>query len=222
MCGTAALVLGSCCDDTTQPCTPWLREGETYRVELVSHFEVQNDNDPDLEVPYTGYEIDEETCGDALDLAVGSVVSMTAHEGTKRNQPEKCVGGGCFHRRATAQVDGVLVENDEPRLPHPVGSEEFYSRFVGSINGDCRITYDIGIAKIEQRYIERTEQPVPTDYMLFRSVVVDPASAEACRPFVASSSRNICWDSWYVHIRDAEDNLISTDLAGSGLGEAGS
>lgn len=220
-CGVVLVAHGSCCsDEPTVPCTTWLREGETYRAELVGHFDIENDDDPDLEYPYPGYQRHEETCGDALDLDVGSIVSLTAREKTKRNQPESC-DGGCFHRRATAQIAGVVVERDEPRLPHPVGSEEFYARFVASIGDQCRVVYDVGLARIEPIFIQESSQPIPTDYMLFRSVIVAPDFDGACRAFVAMSERNLCWDSWFVRVRDSTGELISRDLASSRSHDAG-
>lgn len=205
-----ALSMTSCCEAASEPCTPWLREGETYRVELLSHFDSQDDDSPRPVFPYENYNAHEQSCGTG-DLEVGSLLLLTAHEETKRNQPAYCEGD-CFHHRATAEVDGVSVEEDLPRLPHPVGSDEFYGRSIAMLGENCQVTYDIGLAAVGQYFIEHSDEPVETNYMLFRSITIDPTFADACRAFIPVSDLGLCWDSWSVNVRDPNGDLLSMSL----------
>jgi hypothetical protein len=124
---------------------------ERYRVELVAHVDNVHDHDPYQPVPYSGYRSGEESCGANLDLVEGSTVYLTAGAKMEPDGPKKCTGG-CYNRRATAEVDGVSVSGAASSFPRSVGSDAFFARFVATIE-NCEVTYDIGIAAVEQRFM---------------------------------------------------------------------
>lgn len=225
LCGLAAvlavLCVGSCCEEPTEPCLPWVAEGETYRVELVQRFESLYDDDPYHPQPYSGYRTHSRPCGRGLDLDEGSVVHVTAEEKIRGLVESKCVGG-CYYRRASFDVENVVLTVDDVAGTRSVGNDDFSDRFGAKIGGDCDATYTIGISALRVPFVE-SNQYIATDHVLYRGLIVgdlDACDAEGSQ----AAELHECWDSWAVRIWDSRGNLISRDLppklSDAGTGDA--
>jgi hypothetical protein len=71
----AALQASACvCTEPKDPCLTWLVDGETYKVELVKHYEGVDKNAFQPATPYNRYQYPELTCGVGLDLREGSIL----------------------------------------------------------------------------------------------------------------------------------------------------
>jgi hypothetical protein len=216
-----AAIASGCCEEPTRPCLPWAVQGETYSVELVQHFETHTD-DFEQPLPYERYRLPEHTCGDGLDIGVGSTLQMRAAEKVTEDDRQACVGG-CYYLRADAKIDGV-VRNAGSGASRGVGPYDFSDQFEAMIGGACTGVYTIGIATVEPSFIAEADQPALTDHVLFRELIgVRPDIAACDAPGSELAKEGSCWDTWFVRIRDASGKLITKDLeaAEAGGGDGG-
>lgn len=209
-------MLSACCEEPTKPCLPWLEAGETYRVELVQHFDTRYDTDFNKPVPHSGYRKPDRTCGSDLDLAEGAVVTLKAGDKLEDSDHQKCVGG-CYFRRAIPTIDNV-DRVGEAQQGRDIGGYEFSDQFAARVGDSCLAQYTIGIEGVLPHFIEESDEYVATDYMLYRALVTPEYDAcLAPGSEIAESGR--CWDSWAVRISDSQGRMITRDLpAKPGMG----
>jgi hypothetical protein len=202
----AALLTGACCEAPKTPCLSWLEDGETYRVELVQHFDADESVFGSGVAPYDRYSHPERTCGRGLDLDVGSVMRVTAEEKVHGDGRRGC---SCNYRRAGVEIEGVVRTANVPQ-GRSIGPYDFSDQFGATIGGDCDVSYTIGIARVEESFLAASDQHVATDHILYRKLVIDDVEACAAEGSQAAETR-VCWDNWAVRVWDSTGTLITTD-----------
>ena len=216
-----ALSIDGCCEGPAKPCLAWLEAGEVYRVDLVQRFDTQYD-DGLGPLPYERYQVPDRSCGSGLDLEEGSSLTMAVGEKTEGDGRNQLCEGGCYYRRAIPSVQGV-VRLDGSLETRDLGDFAFSDRFQAAVgDGDCMGAYTIGIARVDESFLEFSDEYVATDHMLYRGIAT--ANPEAC---VVSGSQitevGRCADSWAVRIFDSEGREVTRDLPprDPGAGDAG-
>jgi hypothetical protein len=200
----------ACCEDLKEPCLPWLEAGETYRVELVQHFEYIEHPNPfyDQPVPYELFRTPDRSCGQQFDLDVGTVIHMGVGEKVRGDGRQAC--GGCYYRGAITEIDGVERTLDIQDGGRGIGDYRFSEQF-RAVLGGCEVTYTIGIAAVMPRFIAEGGQFVATDHMLYRELVMGDLEACAAAGLEVNENHR-CWDSWAVRVWDSEGTLMTKDL----------
>jgi hypothetical protein len=202
-----AWLTGSCCEEPTKPCMPWAVEGETYTIEVRERFDNRYDGDPYTPLPYGRYPT-ERPCGDSLDLAPGSMLSLRPTNRVDGDGRTACTGG-CYYLDAEVEIDGVVRTNDLPDGRH-VGNHELSTRFGANIRENCSAGYTIGIAQVAEHFIQESDQGVSTGHMLYREIVGE--LPDCVTPGSEIEIEGRCWDTWAVRIWDSKGNLITKDL----------
>jgi hypothetical protein len=187
---------------------------ETYEVELVDRFELDEDAlEADDPSPYSGYRRGQQTCGEGFDLSPGDKLSMSAIgiQPDHLNRKEQSCGD-CRFIDATVSSQRISRVSDDAR-GYGVGDPDFADMFEGVVDDECRGSYWIGITPVREYFLANSDRRVATDFMLFREF--READTEACRrPGSEISSVTAgCWDSWTVRIRDGAGQLMTRDLA---------
>jgi hypothetical protein len=204
-----AYVAASCCEEPKKPCLQWLVGGETYRVELVEHFDSVNDEDFYKPPPYSGYRFGERGCGVGLDLSDGATLAITAAERTSDGLEPSCTDG-CYDRRAEVTVPSVVKTGPSSGVVD-IAAPYFRDQFEATMQGECPVRYTIGLMPVFPPFIESMQQPVVSDHMLFRKILpLDVARCSQTEPF--GQTPGACWDSWTVRIFDESGRMVSKDV----------
>jgi hypothetical protein len=208
--GSCALVVAfgllcaqACCEELKEPCLPWLKARETYRIELVQRFEYIGEP-----VPYGKFRTLDRPCGQQFDLDVGSTIHMSVGEKVRGDGLQPC--GGCYYRRALTEIPGIDRVRDIPDGVRQIGNFDFSEQFAAVV-GECSVTYTIGITAVSPRFIAESGQFVATDHMLYRELIMGDPEACTAAGLEVNETRQ-CWDSWAVRVWDSEGVLITKDL----------
>jgi hypothetical protein len=144
-----ALLLSSCCK-VKGPCLPWVHVGETYSVKLVQHFEIRPADDANSLYPYLGIRTANYSCGQGLDLDVGSTVKIAALGEDKVQESNVC---SCYNVVARVDVDGVKTVKDS-RTGLAIGAWYLADQKEVVLANGCSAIYSIGIMPVSSNFIE--------------------------------------------------------------------
>lgn len=205
----AMLGVGSgCCDAPTAPCLPWVEIGETYEIELVEHFILKNESEASEFFPYEGHLSPETSCGPGFDLQVGDTIQLRAS-----SHADDFPYGGCQRCLFTAGKfsSSEIVWDSGNRTVQGIqfGPPQFYQRSYGATRNGCSGEFQLGVAPLNLGFSDTPEQPVASNFMLFRYFIPDPG--QACTSI--GGTRRLCWDDWVVRIQDSDGRMISKDIA---------
>jgi hypothetical protein len=191
------MLLAQACCDADGPCLDWIRRDETYSVELVArakasdsslfpHLPGHPDRNPQL------------SCG-AFDLDVGDILQATS---AGRTEVQACTCGV-----EKLEMDVPNVATIEEVNPGRVDTSSWvFARQERVVVGEtCQGTHSIGIMAVP----ETADEPI-TDHVLFREFTSSPP--DVCRPVDGMSVRIPCGDTWFVHIRRANGELVTRNL----------
>lgn len=189
-------------------CIPWIREGETYTVEVLDRFQTMNEvtnGDFIADEPYSRYApgSDDRPCGDKLgDVIEGGMLELKA----VRALQSPGQGPRCRYVIAEADVPGTYL--GDGHLAWTV--QPFLMKSATIQLGTCKGKYEIGLMPVREEFRRTTQTVVLTDYMLVRGFA--PISDEASCADVLDK-HELCMDNWYVRVRDESGALISQDFA---------
>jgi hypothetical protein len=209
---SALSLLAPACCEVKGPCIPWAKVGETYQVELVQHFE--NPRNPESTTdPVAYYTSQALTCGQGLDLGLGSIVQMKAARG---------VGTSTLHSCSCYDIEGRATVHNVSWMTHDGGENGFGDFFfldqgMATIGDSCQGTYSVAIApSVSFGSIRMGGEGVATDYVLARKLRVrgdlEPCVTQGSE--LAGSKVQTCGDAWAVRIRDSAGHVLTHDLSG--------
>jgi len=197
-----------CCEEPPTPCIPWLRGGETYQVDLVQHYDSVHDSYNAL-LPFGRYTLPEKTCGRGLDLDEGDTIRIEAGPKTEGDGRQGCMGG-CYYRRALPTIPRVQPVGDSTDA-RDFGGSDFSDAFPARIGESCAaLRYTIGIIAVSPTFIERSDEYIATDYMLYRELLARDTQSCAA-PGSEITEKGECWDSWAVRITDSNGQVLTKD-----------
>jgi hypothetical protein len=207
---SALSLLAPACCEVKGPCIPWAKVGETYQVELVQRLVNAHPGDPNSLDPFAGYRSADYTCGRGLDLDVGFVIQMRAAR--SRDVGETC---SCSDLEARASVS-MIQWTERGSVGQWVGTPEFLDQGHVVIGDSCKGVYSIGVSPVSSAFIQRSDEWIATDYVLFRTLSI-PGDIESClvqgSALSAAPANHSCWDAWAVRVKDSAGHVLTRDIA---------